>query len=477
MKINALTLLPLISLVVGSMIGTGIFDFPKNIATYSGAFAIVIGWIISGIGMLSLALTFLVLNKKKCNIQGSIYGYAKEGFGDYFGFNAVFGYWISALIGNVAYLVIIFSALGYFFSIFGKGNNFISIVCESLLLWITCLFILRGVKIATIVNLILTVAKTVPLIFFILSTIYFFNWDIFKENLFPKDLGSITEQIKHTMLVTVFLLIGIEGATIYSSRAKKQSDVGLATVIGFIITVMFLILISVLSLGIISRSDLISLQTPSLAGIFSKSVGYVGIIIVNIGLIISASGALLAWLLIACEIPFLASKDNNFPRLFNKVNTNSIPIHGLIVASIITQAFLLVSYFFQAAYYLVINLCASMVLVPYLLTSLFFLKQTVKSKLKKKSKVVYFSNLEFILSIISVVYGIWIIYAGGILYLLFSMVLYGLGFFIYLWAKVESKEPLLRNKKEKVLLAVIVILFIIGLTYIIKHLATLTLTI
>lgn len=469
MKFNTLTLFPLISLVVGSMIGTGIFDFPKNISAYSGGFAIIVGWIISGIGMFSLAATFLVLNKKRSNIQGSIYGYAKVGFGDYFGFNATFGYWISAIIGNIAYLIIIFSAFGYFLPFFGKGNNYLSIICESILLWATCILILKGIRVASIVNLIVTIAKVAPLIFFILMAVYFFNWSTFKENLIPSGLGSILEQIKSTMLVTVFVLIGVEGATIYSTRAKKQSDVGLATVIGFFITIMLLILISILSLGLLNIKDLNSLQTPSLAGILSRYVGYIGTVIVNAGLILSATGALLSWLLIASEIPFLASKDNNFPKIFNKINQNNTPCYALIITVLITQAFLLVSYFFKEGYYIVISLCASMALIPYLITSLFFLKETIVSKVKKKYNSKDFNNTEIILSVISVIYGLWIIYAGGLLYLLFSMVLYGLGFFMYLWAKIESKKYMFTNKKEKVLFVTILIMSLIGISYIITR--------
>ena len=114
---NKLKLGALIALVVGSMVGGGIFSLPQNIANSAGAGATLIGWLITGVGMLTLAFVFQTLANRKPELDGGVYAYAKAGFGDYMGFSSAWGYWISAWIGNVSYMVLLFSTLGYFFPV------------------------------------------------------------------------------------------------------------------------------------------------------------------------------------------------------------------------------------------------------------------------------------------------------------------------------------------------------------------------
>ena len=113
----------LVALVVGSMIGGGIFSLPQNMAASAGVGAVLIGWAITAVGMLTLAFVFQTLANRKPDLDGGVYAYAKAGFGDYMGFSSAWGYWISAWLGNVGYFVLLFSTLGYFFPVFGEGNT------------------------------------------------------------------------------------------------------------------------------------------------------------------------------------------------------------------------------------------------------------------------------------------------------------------------------------------------------------------
>ena len=118
-----LRLSALIALVVGSMIGGGIFSLPQNMAARAEVGAVLIGWAITAVGMLTLAFVFQTLANRKPELDSGVYAYAKAGFGDYMGFSSAWGYWISAWMGNVGYFVLLFSTLGYFFPIFGEGNT------------------------------------------------------------------------------------------------------------------------------------------------------------------------------------------------------------------------------------------------------------------------------------------------------------------------------------------------------------------
>ena len=118
----------LVALVVGSMIGGGIFSLPQNMAASADVGAVLIGWAITAVGMLTLAFVFQTLANRKPDLDGGVYAYAKAGFGDYMGFSSAWGYWISAWLGNVGYFVLLFSTLGYFFPVFGEGNTVAAVI-------------------------------------------------------------------------------------------------------------------------------------------------------------------------------------------------------------------------------------------------------------------------------------------------------------------------------------------------------------
>ena len=115
-----------------------------------------------------------------------IYSYAKEGFGEFVGFNSAWGYWMSALISNVSYITLLFGALGYFFPVFQHGNNTVSILCGSLLVWLLVFLVLKGVGQATFITIIATVCKLVPIFVFIAAiplAVSYTHLDVYKRQL------------------------------------------------------------------------------------------------------------------------------------------------------------------------------------------------------------------------------------------------------------------------------------------------------
>lgn len=125
----------LTALVVGSMIGGGIFSLPAQTAAVAAPGPVLLGWLITGAGMLMLALTFQTLAVRRPEVDGGVYGYARSGFGDFIGFTSAWGYWVSAWVGNVAFFVLLFGSLGYFFPVFGEGTTPAAIAASSVLLW------------------------------------------------------------------------------------------------------------------------------------------------------------------------------------------------------------------------------------------------------------------------------------------------------------------------------------------------------
>lgn len=446
----------LIALVVGSMIGGGIFSLPQNMASTSGAGSLLIAWAITFVGMLTLAFVFQNLANRKPEVEGGVYGYARAGFGDYVGFNSAWGYWISAWIGNVSYFVVFFSALGMFqaLNFFGEGNTGSAIICASILLWALHFMILRGIQGATFINTITTIAKVVPLALFVLLVVFAFKIETFNLEFWgTPELGSIVDQVKGCMLVTVWVFIGIEGASMFSSRASSMRDVGRATLIGFLITIVLLMAVSLLSMGVLTQPELAKLQNPSMAGVLEAAVGPWGATLIRIGLLISVGGALLAWTLLAAETPYLAAKDGVFPRAFSKLNKNEAPAASLWLTNGLIQLFLIWSYFSAKGYLALLSLATSMILIPYLLCGLYALIIALRGDGYPDGK----TTRDILIGLLASIYGVWLIYAAGLDYLLMSMVLYAPGLLFYLWAKMERGDKPLKGF-EPVLAAIIVVL-------------------
>src|SRR5262245_32543859 len=258
----------LTAMVVGSMVGAGIFSLPQTFGRVTGVFGSLIAWAISGLGMLMLSLVFQSLAMRKPDLNAGVFAYAKEGFGNYWGFLSALGYWAGSCIGNVSYFVLIKSTLGAFFPIFGDGNTVPAVVISSVILWVVHFLILRGVKEAAVINTIVTIAKIIPIFIFLIIVGVNFKYSIFRANFWGgTDLGSIFTQVRGTMLVSVFVFLGVEGASVYSRYAKNRKDVGIATVLGFVGVLCLMVLVTTLSFGVMDRSDLAGLRNPSMTGV------------------------------------------------------------------------------------------------------------------------------------------------------------------------------------------------------------------
>src|SRR5215510_3342171 len=145
--------LPLLTaMVVGGMIGAGIFSLPRTFAIAAGPFGALIAWLIAGTGMFMMARVFQALAERKPELDAGVYAYAKAAFGPYAGFLSAFGYWIGSCIGNVSYWVLIKSTLGRFFPVFGDGNTLTAIAVASVGIWAFHFLILKGVRQAASLN-------------------------------------------------------------------------------------------------------------------------------------------------------------------------------------------------------------------------------------------------------------------------------------------------------------------------------------
>ena len=448
-----LGLFSLIALVVGSMIGGGAFNLAGDMALGANAGAVIIGWIITGIGILGLGFVFQNLSNMKPELDSGIFSYAKEGFGPFLGFSSAWGYWLSAWLGNVAYATLVMSSIGYFIPAFEGGQNIASIIGASVVLWIVHILVLRGVNSAAFINTVTTICKIIPIFLFILIAVFAFNWDKFTFDFWGGGTfswGTVMSQVKSTMLVTLWVFIGVEGAVIMSSRAKSKSDVGKATIIGLISVLLIYVLINLASMGIMTREELAALPNPTMAYVFEAVVGKWGAVLINLGLIISVLGAWLSWTLFAAELPYIAAKDKIFPKWLAKENENKAPVNSLWLTNGLIQVFLITLLFTDAAYNFMFSLASSAILIPYMLSAFYQVKLTYQVNNKK----------QLAIGILASIYTVWLVYAAGISYLLLTMLLYAPGIILY---KCTQKDYGITRKDSKLEIALMIIFVLLAI--------------
>lgn len=453
----------LTAMVVGSMVGAGVFQLPARFASETGVYGALIAWTIAGLGMLSLAFVFQTLAVRKPDLDNGVYVYARAGFGVYPGFLSAIGFWASTCAGNAFYWVLIMTTLSQLFpelaGIFGKGDTWPAFFVSVVAVWGFFLLIRRGVKEAAWINTIVTVAKLAPLALFLVLLIFFFDGTVFIGNLtggYEVPGGeSLLQQVQGTMLITVFVFLGIEGASVYSRYAKRREDVGTATVIGFLSVLALFASISILSYGILPKQEIAGLLQPSVGGVLEAAVGPWGGAFIRVGLIVSVLGAYLAWQLLAADVMYAAAVDNDMPGLFARLNDHEVPENAVFWTSVFVTVILFAVQFVGNALDFTLDLTAALALAPYALASAYAVKiawqrdgyDDVTSGRRAR---------ELVIASISTAYTLFLVWAAGYTFLFLACILLAPATVLYVIARREQEARIFTTPGMIVFLLVLV---------------------
>jgi arginine:ornithine antiporter / lysine permease len=441
---NKVGLFALTALIVGGTIGSGIFALPATLTRGAGTLGILVGWTIVTLGMLALVSVYRNLTLRHTEIDDGIYGWSKAGFGHLAGFFSAYGHGAGDAIGNASYLVVIFSALGAYgvFDVFGNGTTWTAVFAASILLWTINALVLRGVKASTTVNSVMTIVKIIPIILFIGLAIYNFKYDTFMIDFAGEShKTSIFAQSQTVLLAAMWTLIGLESGTIFAIRAKSPADIAKASAIGAVIVALLLVGVSVLTLGILPASEITKLHQPSMAGLMIAMVGPWGGSLINITLIVSVVGALVAWVALSAEQVMLAGRGKSATRWLGVFNQNGAAGNSMLLTTGIAQAMILVAGFSSADYYALLAFSTSLSLLPYLLSSLYALKSTYTGKgyAKAENTARY---LDMAISLFAVLFVVFMFFGAGLKYVLLAAVIWSLGLPFFIIGKREQREKL-----------------------------------
>jgi APA family basic amino acid/polyamine antiporter len=414
------------SLVVGNMIGAGVFLMPAALASY-GSISLL-GWVFSAIGSFFLARVFSNLSKLLPNASGGPYAYTRAGLGDFAGFLVAWGYWISVSCANAAITISLVSALSTFFPVLA-GNAVASVLTGLMAIWLLTWVNSRGIVLSGRMQLITTVLKLIPLLIIALGGLFFIKLSNFLP--FNSSGGSVLAAVNATATFTMFAFVGIECASIPAGNIENpEKTIPRATVLGLSIATLVYILGSVSVMGILSVPALKNSVTPfadAAVVMFGNSAKYW----VSAGVAIAAFGALNGWILIAGQVPYAIAKDKLFPSIFAKENKRKVPYMGIILNSVLVSLFMMMNYSkgLVEQFRFLLLLSVLTVFVPYLFsTAAYILIRIQKKNLypKKWAQAIVLAALAFI-------YSLWAIAGTGEKTVFYGFLLLMAGIPFYIW--------------------------------------------
>ena len=459
---RGINLMGLIALVISSAIGSGVFALSSDIASASAPGPALIAWLVTGIGFMGLATTLGRLSIIAPDIDGVV-GYARAGFGRFVGFVSGWGYWLSIWIGNVAFGVMLVSAIGYFVPVLSGQLQLPGLVLISCVNWLMVLLVNRGVEEASFLNAVVMVCKLVPICAFIVAMFFVFSFDVFTTDFWgtlaanmsaDSHAGSVPDQIVACLMVMMWTFVGMEGASVLGHRAERKSDVSRATILGCTALVVIYVAASILPYGYLPREELAQIGSPSMPYIFERVVGPWGGSFISAGLIVSVLGAWLSFTILAAEAMCGMAQMKLLPSFFARLNTYSAPTACLFTTGIMIQALSVQMLFSQEAYRFAYSLCTASIAISWILAAAYMVKLGWR---KERRAAMGITAIDFGLALFTVAFlGIAVLVAGVEL-LMLCCIAYVPGIVFYLMASREQGERALSPLERLVAAAIFVV--------------------
>lgn len=474
-----LGLFGLLALCISAMVGSGVFDLPKNMSMEAGLTAQILSWIVTGIGIWFIAEMFVILSDVKPDLTAGLYKYAQVGFGDFAGFFSAWAYFICECAANAAYAVLVMSTLDYFFpGTFTGGNNWPSVIGASIITWLITALVLRGVEVSSKVQSVATILMLATVLTFIATVAVHFNAHTFTMNanatqampsVSDKPMGSVMHQLMNTMMVTLWLFGGIEGAVVMSGKARDVKQVPKATVIGFIVCLVMYALVGTLSLGVYSYGQLAKLTSPSTAYILTNLWhSTIGRDVITIALLFAVFSSWISWIQMLAELPQHAAKsEGSFPKAFARVNKEGAPAFSIIVATCVIEVIILIAHFDVSAYQMLLTIVGVMTIPPYLLSAMYLIKISRPSMTDFDSQTKHTKNTGMAIGILALLYIVFMAYSAEIKYTLISFIFYAIGIPVYMYARKQNNKRLF-SKGELIFAIVIVLVALYGIFDLVK---------
>lgn len=425
-RVAGLGLIACTALVVGNMIGSGIFLLPAALAAY-GPISLA-GWGVTAAGALVLALIFGRLARLSPRTGGP-YAFARDGFGDFAGFLVAWGYWIALWSGNAAVAVAFAGYLG--FLIPSVGSSPLAGLAAALgAIWILTGLNIRGVREAGIVQTLTTGMKLFPLLTLIVLGIA--HVDIANFTPVNSSEASAISAISACAALTLWAFLGLESATVPAGDVQQpERTIPTATIAGTLLAAGVYIAVTVVALGVIPSAELEGSNAP-LALVAGAIWGTGGALVIALGACVSTFGTLNGFTLLTGQVPLGAAQDGVFPRAFGGLSATGTPVFGLVVSSILASVLICMSFSENLTdqFEFIILLATLSTLFPYLLCALVELALLARDRNRAAPREMLKIS---VLAALGFLYSIWAIYGAGAEVVFYGFLLLMAGLPIHVW--------------------------------------------
>ncbi|MDQ1248972.1 MAG: basic amino acid/polyamine antiporter, family [Actinomycetota bacterium] len=430
------------ALVMGSIIGTGVFLLPASLAAF-GTISLV-AFVFTAIGAIALAQMFGVLSKRM-PADGGPYAYSRAAFGNVVGFFNAWSYWITAWAGNAAIVV---AWIVYVEVFINTGHNKVfSIVIGFVGLWLPAAVNLSGVKNMASVQIVTTIIKFIPLVIISTVGLFFIDWSYLTSN-WNISGKSPMAAIVTCMALAVFSYLGVETAAVAAGKVRNpRRNVPLASLLGTLACTVVYLLSTLVIFGTVPNKDLTADGAQPFTQSFNAMFGgtWSGYA-VAVAAIVSGLGALNGWTMICAEMPLAAAREGLFPRQFAKLSGRGVPAFGIIASTVLASALMIFSYMGQAGadvFNLMILLAGLTAAVPYLFSALALIKWSFKADERTPGANWKFDGVVAVVGLLFsalIIYGSFTDSSTVVSLMILSVVVFVLGLALYLYMRRQFTE-------------------------------------
>lgn len=327
-----------VALVMGNMIGSGVFLLPASLAAFGGLS--LVGWVVSAAGATCLAIVFARL-ARLVPAAGGPYAYTRMAFGDVPAFMVAWGYWISTWSTLAALAVAGVGYLDPFIPTIVRTPALAALLAISLV-WVFVIVNISGARRAGLVQMVTTVIKVMPLALVGIGGLFYFNPDAFVVT--AQGPRAIAAGVTEVATLTLWAFLGLECATVPAANIKNpERTIPRATIIGTLLAAAIYIISTVGVMSLVPN-DVLSTSTAPFADAARVLFGDTAAGLIALGAAISCFGALNGWTLIVGQIPLAAARDGLFPQTFTRVSANQTPVAGIVIAGVLATLLIASNY-------------------------------------------------------------------------------------------------------------------------------------
>jgi len=414
----------LTALVLGNMVGSGIFLLPSDLAKLGGAS--LLAWIITSLGALLLAMVLSRLSQL-VRQNGGPFAYARNGLGNFIAFQTVYSHWVAIWVGNLGLVIAFVGYLAMTWSIF--SNPIVSVVAGIAVIWILTLVNVSGVRPAGILQLVTVILKLTPIALLLIFGLWYFDVPHI-ERLF--DFSSqMRSGISSAASLTLWAFIGVESAVIpYSYVKNPHRNIPLATLIGTVLAALVYILSTTIVIGIVPAA---ALQSGASAFVVAAQMvfGSWGKWFMLGGALVSCFGCINGWTLLQGQVAMAGAENNLFPVVFGIRNKKGVPAKGLIITAVLESVILLLTLNkdMSSKFQLVVLMASLAALLPYLYSSLAALVI-----LKRQTGLVHVKDkILFVMASLLTIYSFWMMSLCGTTVAFYGAIFILTSALIYCW--------------------------------------------